>query len=479
MTTYQVSSAPFGSAHPYPDNSDDTWVYTHPDASVTSLTMTFANETRTESGFDFLYIIDSAGNVDGPFSGGGLAGAVVTLSGNSFSIRLTSDQSVNDYGFAITSVAANTDPPPDAPTLLSIAQNTAGTHLTIDLAWTAVTGATYDLYRSMNGGAWEHRGNWGSNTSANDGQIGSGWTYQYYVTATTSSGTSAASNMLSITPSVSDIASIASTTKSGTHDRRSPASGSTANMTREWDFSLPADLQAGDVVVLNILGFDNVYQGDGASTDWGVTASGLPPDNNAGWVGSGGTVESGTVIDANTGQYADGVVHFQLHRRWQTGDPTSYYFWRYLFNSPTPVEDRCKQVMIAVTTYRHAYQGSDSVVYAVGQQAGSGSGIVAPETPAAPYSHIVQAFGGQGGSVGGYSVAKSVEHADATLSGRVLSVVSYPSGLTGTSYATPAGNAPQNTGTAAGGDHLGNTLILKGILREPTAPLVTWRFYIA
>jgi hypothetical protein len=91
------------SDHPYSNSMDKTWQYTHPQPAD-SLEITFSQDTFVESGYDHIYIYDGNGNSVGSYTGSQLAGQVVTVPGNSFSIRLTSDGSVTGYGFLIKSI---------------------------------------------------------------------------------------------------------------------------------------------------------------------------------------------------------------------------------------------------------------------------------------------------------------------------------------------------------------------------------------
>ena len=99
------------SDHPYSNNFDYTWTYTHPMAA-SSLAITFSSDTKTEANYDKIYIMDNSGNnIPGsPFSGTSLANQTKTVPGNSFQIRLTTDVSVVDYGFRITSIEAVNQP---------------------------------------------------------------------------------------------------------------------------------------------------------------------------------------------------------------------------------------------------------------------------------------------------------------------------------------------------------------------------------
>ena len=92
------------SAHPYAENSDITWTYTHPEAAY-ALKITFSADTALEQGFDFLAVTGDDG-VQQKFTGTSLQGKTVFVLGSSFTLRLTSDSSVNEYGFTVTAVEA-------------------------------------------------------------------------------------------------------------------------------------------------------------------------------------------------------------------------------------------------------------------------------------------------------------------------------------------------------------------------------------
>jgi len=103
-----VSSAAFAfpeSAHPYTNSFDDTWTYTVA-GSPSSIEVTFSTDTETESGFDYIHIMDGSGvSIDGsPFDGRELAGVTVTVPGDTVQIRLTTDGSVTRYGFRVTDI---------------------------------------------------------------------------------------------------------------------------------------------------------------------------------------------------------------------------------------------------------------------------------------------------------------------------------------------------------------------------------------
>ncbi len=92
------------SDHPYASDTDKTWEYVHHEPAE-ALKVTFSSDTKFENRYDTLTVIDSYGNED-VYTGTELAGAELILPGNSFSLRLVTDLSVQEYGFRIISVEA-------------------------------------------------------------------------------------------------------------------------------------------------------------------------------------------------------------------------------------------------------------------------------------------------------------------------------------------------------------------------------------
>ena len=90
------------SAHPYPNDCNDTQTYTHPE-DAPYLRITFSSQTQTESGYDYVIISDASGK-EKKYDGTSLAGKAVIVNGNSFTIQLTSDSSQTYYGYAIDSI---------------------------------------------------------------------------------------------------------------------------------------------------------------------------------------------------------------------------------------------------------------------------------------------------------------------------------------------------------------------------------------
>jgi len=96
------------SAHNYPNNFSDSWIYSQSGAS--SLTLVFDERTSLESGFDYLYLYDGSGQEVGKYTGTELAGKTVLINGDTVRIKLVSDTAGNAWGFKVTSVAADIKP---------------------------------------------------------------------------------------------------------------------------------------------------------------------------------------------------------------------------------------------------------------------------------------------------------------------------------------------------------------------------------
>ena len=97
------------SAHPYANNIDESWTIYKEGAE--SISVTFSENTETESGYDFIYIYDGGGNQIGEYSGKSLAGKTITINGDTVKIRLTSDGSNEYYGLRVTNVDATYNEP--------------------------------------------------------------------------------------------------------------------------------------------------------------------------------------------------------------------------------------------------------------------------------------------------------------------------------------------------------------------------------
>ena len=95
------------SAHNYASNTDQSWTYTHP-SNADYLEIVFSDDTETEASYDVIHITDSEGT-EQRFSGSAFRNNPVYVKGQSFTIRLTSDDSVEYYGFRIVSIRGLTE----------------------------------------------------------------------------------------------------------------------------------------------------------------------------------------------------------------------------------------------------------------------------------------------------------------------------------------------------------------------------------
>lgn len=100
----KVNCDEYQSAHNYSNGCDENWIIYKEDAS--SISITFSSLTELESDCDYIYIYDSNDNQIGKYTGTALAGRTVTVTGDAVKIRLTSDFSVNKYGFALTEISS-------------------------------------------------------------------------------------------------------------------------------------------------------------------------------------------------------------------------------------------------------------------------------------------------------------------------------------------------------------------------------------
>lgn len=131
FTVFASSEALPESSHNYPDNCFDEWNYTYPE-EVKALLVTFSEDTYVEkyNAFipfidvksaavetnanvinifdfkrgDYIAVYDGSDELIGTYEGDELAGKTVFVKGNSFSVILSSDSSVNYYGFKVTDV---------------------------------------------------------------------------------------------------------------------------------------------------------------------------------------------------------------------------------------------------------------------------------------------------------------------------------------------------------------------------------------
>ena len=93
------------SSHNYGNNLYETKTFTYPGAQ--SLVITFNNQTSVESNYDYIFIYDGAGNQIAKYTGTTAANKTLTIMGDTFKVKLTSDHSNTRYGYAFSSIQAN------------------------------------------------------------------------------------------------------------------------------------------------------------------------------------------------------------------------------------------------------------------------------------------------------------------------------------------------------------------------------------
>lgn len=89
------------SAHPYENNTNETWSWSL--AGADYLCVTFSEDTETETDCDFICITDTHGN-ERAFTGTGLAGKSLYIEGDSFTIQLTSNDEGTANGFRVENI---------------------------------------------------------------------------------------------------------------------------------------------------------------------------------------------------------------------------------------------------------------------------------------------------------------------------------------------------------------------------------------
>ena len=105
------------STHPYNNYENSEYIYTSPDENAKALRVKFSSKCMTEEKYDVIEIYASNGEKVGSYSGSQLQNKVLTIPGNSFKIKLTSDHSKTFYGFKVISVVPISDSVYDSQTL--------------------------------------------------------------------------------------------------------------------------------------------------------------------------------------------------------------------------------------------------------------------------------------------------------------------------------------------------------------------------
>ena len=105
------------STHPYNNYENSEYTYTSPDKNAKALRVKFSSKCMTEEKYDVIEIYSSNGEKVGSYSGSQLQNKLLTIPGNSFKIKLTSDHSKTFYGFKVISVVPISDSVYDSQTL--------------------------------------------------------------------------------------------------------------------------------------------------------------------------------------------------------------------------------------------------------------------------------------------------------------------------------------------------------------------------
>lgn len=105
------------STHPYNNYENSEYTYTSPNKNAKALRVKFSSQCMTEEKYDVIEIYASNGEKVGSYSGSQLQNKVLTIPGNSFKIKFTSDHSKTFYGFKVISVVPISDSVYDSQTL--------------------------------------------------------------------------------------------------------------------------------------------------------------------------------------------------------------------------------------------------------------------------------------------------------------------------------------------------------------------------
>lgn len=105
------------STHPYNNYENSEYTYTSPDKNAKALRVKFSSKCMTEEKYDVIEIYASNGEKVGSYSGSQLQNKLLTIPGNSFKIKFTSDHSKTFYGFKVISVVSISDSVYDSQTL--------------------------------------------------------------------------------------------------------------------------------------------------------------------------------------------------------------------------------------------------------------------------------------------------------------------------------------------------------------------------
>ncbi len=125
------------SDHPYANSITKEYSFAYDGA--TALTIKFNSQTDFENSYDKLYVYDKNKKLVGTYTGTQLSGAEITVASDAFTLRLTTDGSVQRYGFKIDSIYAQNVPCNQSETIVKELPAT-GVHQYGE--WTVVTNPT-------------------------------------------------------------------------------------------------------------------------------------------------------------------------------------------------------------------------------------------------------------------------------------------------------------------------------------------------
>lgn len=103
--TVVVAGSTCSSLHPYENFTEKIWKITRPGAQ--NIQITFSAETELEDGYDYITIMDQNFKSIGVYTGTELAGKTITVEGPIAQVKLTTDSSIQEYGFDVVNVVAS------------------------------------------------------------------------------------------------------------------------------------------------------------------------------------------------------------------------------------------------------------------------------------------------------------------------------------------------------------------------------------
>ena len=149
----------------------------HHSPGAQNLYVTFDKRTCIEDGFDYLYIYDGSGQQIGQYTGTELAGAIITVPGDTVKLQMGSDSSGSEWGFKVAGIRTEASAPTVKPSYVGASGKPY-------IYWSAIDGANrYYVYRSTSkNGAYSFLDST-ANLNYTDNKADAGTTYYYKVKA--------------------------------------------------------------------------------------------------------------------------------------------------------------------------------------------------------------------------------------------------------------------------------------------------------